>query len=48
MIMEQLIVILEESKDIIQENNRVSMNMWAGYPNFIDYLENGFKELLIR
>ena len=32
----------EESKDIIQENNRVSMNMWAGYPCFIDYLENGF------
>ena len=26
----------EESKDIIQENNRVSMNMWAGYPCFID------------
>ena len=37
----------EESKDIIQENNRVSMNMWAGYPCFIDYLENGFKEFLL-
>lgn len=38
----------EESKDIIQENNRVSMNMWAGYPHFIDYLENGFKEFLLN
>ena len=37
----------EESKGIIQENNRVSMNMWAGYPCFIDYLENGFKEFLL-
>ena len=37
----------EESKDIIQENNRVSMNMWAGYPCFIDYLDNGFKEFLL-
>ena len=37
----------EESKDIIQENNRVSKNMWAGYPCFIDYLENGFKEFLL-
>lgn len=37
----------EESKDIIQENNRVSMNMWAGYPRFIDYLENGFKKFLL-
>ena len=23
------------------------MNMWAGYPCFIDYLENGFKEFLL-
>ena len=36
----------EESKDIIQENNRVSMNMWAGYPCFIDYLENGGKAMI--
>ena len=36
-----------ESRDIIDFDNRVSMNMWAGYPNFIDYLENGFKEFLL-
>ena len=23
------------------------MNMWAGYPCFIDYLENSFKEFLL-
>ena len=27
--------------------SNVSMNMWAGYPCFIDYLENGFKEFLL-
>ena len=27
--------------------SHVSMNMWAGYPCFIDYLENGFKEFLL-
>ena len=42
-----IVALTEESKDIIQENNRVSMNMWAGYPCFIDYLENGFKEFLL-
>ena len=36
----------EESKDIIQENNRVSMNMWAGYPDFLDYLEKDFSTFL--
>ncbi|MGN1183443.1 MAG: nucleotidyltransferase, partial [Faecalibacillus sp.] len=36
-----------ESRDIIHPDNRVSMNMWAGYPNFIDYLEEGFKEFLL-
>lgn len=36
-----------ESRDIIQPDNRVSMNMWAGYPHFIDYLEEGFKEFLL-
>ena len=36
----------EESKDIIQENNRVSMNMWAGYPDFIQVLDERFAEFL--
>ena len=35
-----------ESKDMLSEDNRVSMNMWAGYPSFIDYLETGFVEFL--
>lgn len=42
-----LICDTRESRDIIDFDNRVSMNMWAGYPNFIDYLENGFKEFLL-
>ncbi len=28
------------------ENERVSMNMWAGEPSFIEYLEEGFREFL--
>ncbi len=28
------------------ENERVSMNMWAGEPSFIAYLEEGFREFL--
>lgn len=36
-----------ESKDIIDPDNRVSMNMWAGFPHFIDYLEDGFKAFLM-
>lgn len=30
----------------ITEEDRVSMNMWAGYPEFISYLESGFCEFL--
>lgn len=30
----------------ITEEDRVSMNMWAGYPEFISYLERGFCEFL--
>lgn len=30
----------------ITEEDRVSMNMWAGYPEFIEYLETGFCEFL--
>ena len=36
-----------ESRAIIHPDNRVSMNMWAGFPHFIDYLEEGFKEFLL-
>ena len=30
----------------IDPDTLVSMNMWAAYPDFIDYLEQGFKEFL--
>lgn len=30
----------------ISPKDKVSMNMWAGYPNFIEYLEEGFGEFL--
>jgi bifunctional N-acetylglucosamine-1-phosphate-uridyltransferase/glucosamine-1-phosphate-acetyltransferase GlmU-like protein len=30
----------------VQPSSNVSMNMWAGYPEFLDYLEEGFKEFL--
>lgn len=30
----------------ITQEDRVSMNMWAGYPEFIEYLEEGFREFL--
>lgn len=30
----------------ITEEERVSMNMWAGHPEFIAYLEEGFREFL--
>ena len=30
----------------VQPTSNVSMNMWAGYPDFLEYLENGFKEFL--
>lgn len=30
----------------ISEEERVSMNMWAGHPEFIAYLEEGFREFL--
>lgn len=43
----KLVCDTRESRDIIDFNNRVSMNMWAGFPNFIDYLEDGFKQFLL-
>lgn len=30
----------------ITMDHKASMNMWAGYPDFIEYLEYGFKEFL--
>ncbi len=36
----------EEVKSFITADAKVSMNMWAGYPQFIDYLEEGFCEFL--
>ncbi len=30
----------------VQPSSNVSMNMWAGYPDFLEYLENGFKDFL--
>ena len=30
----------------ISPEDKVSMNMWAGYPEFIDYLEEDFKDFL--
>lgn len=31
----------------ISPESTVSMNMWAGYPEFLDYLEDGFKRFLL-
>ena len=38
---------LPDVQEWISPEDKVSMNMWAGYPCFIDYLENGFKEFLL-
>lgn len=36
----------EYVQSFITPDVKVSMNMWAGYPEFIDYLEEGFCEFL--
>ena len=36
----------EDVAEWITEDLNVSMNMWAGFPEFIDYLEEGFVEFL--
>lgn len=36
----------DEVQQWITPDAKVSMNMWAGYPAFLDYLEEGFKEFL--
>lgn len=41
-------IVCEDSKvqQWITPDARVSMNMWAAYPAFLDYLEEGFQEFL--
>lgn len=36
----------EEVQSWVKPTDKVSMNMWAAYPNYLDYLEEGFKEFL--
>lgn len=36
----------KETMSILSEDTPVSMNMWAGYPEFIDYLEKDFIDFL--
>lgn len=36
----------EEVQEWINPDVNVSMNMWAGYPDFLDYLATGFDEFL--
>lgn len=38
----------EDSQAILSEDVPVSMNMWAAYPDFLDYLEEGFAEFLSK
>lgn len=35
-----------KAQEWINPEDKVSMNMWAGYPEFIDYLAEDFKDLL--
>ncbi|MCR4672329.1 MAG: nucleotidyltransferase [Lachnospiraceae bacterium] len=37
---------IPEVEEWISPDSLVSMNMWAGYPDFLDTLEEGFKEFL--
>ena len=36
----------EEVQEWISPEDKVSMNMWAGYPEFLDFLEEDFKDFL--
>ena len=36
----------EEVQEWIRPEDKVSMNMWAGYPEFLDFLEEDFKDFL--
>lgn len=38
----------EEVMPILNEEAVVSMNMWAAYPEFLDYLEKDFVNFLIK
>ena len=36
----------EEVQEWISPEDKVSMNMWAGYPEFLDFLAEDFKDFL--
>ena len=42
----KLVCAQEENMSILNQHAIVSMNMWAGYPEFIDYLEKDFINFL--
>lgn len=43
---DELICESADSKEFLNEDTLVSMNMWAAYPDFIEYAKNSFKEVL--
>ena len=38
----------EEVQEWISPEDKVSMNMWAGYPEFLDFLAEDFKDFLVN
>ena len=44
----KLTCVQEEVMTILNEENVVSMNMWAAYPEFLDYLEKDFVNFLTK
>ena len=38
----------EEVQERISPEDKVSMNMWAGYPEFLDFLAEDFKDFLVN
>ena len=38
----------EEVQEWISPDDKVSMNMWAGYPEFLDFLADDFKDFLVN
>ena len=38
----------EEVQEWISPEDKVSMNMWAGYPEFLDFLADDFKDFLVN
>ena len=45
-IKEQMKCDSEEVQEWISPEDKVSMNMWAGYPEFLDFLAEDFKDFL--